>query len=283
MASRDPRPEIRIAAGIVKNERGETLVVRKRGTTMFMQPGGKIDRGEDELGALVREFREELGCDIDPVHARFLGRFRALAANEPRAVVDASLFRVELSDEPAPDAEIDEAMWLHPDAKSKPALAPLTEHHVMSLLRQGEVRDAPRALFICKGNWFRSQMAAAIYNKCTSSRRAHSVGTYAGEPDEPEGQILADLFPTAHFFEAMERRGMYVRANATRRLLPEMLGAYDVVVSMAEEPYVPDFLRTAPNVIWWQVENPRSIDLAKAEEMFAVVYGLVRELTTNFR
>ena len=60
----------------------------------------------------------------------------------------------------------------------------------------------PTALFICKGNWFRSQMAAAIYNRLTASDAAHSVGTYAGAPDEPEGQVLADLFPTPDFFEA---------------------------------------------------------------------------------
>ena len=35
-------------------------------------------------------------------------------------------------------------------------------------------------------------------------------------PDEPEGQVLADLFPTPDFFEVMEASGMNVRANTTR-------------------------------------------------------------------
>ena len=68
-----------------------------------------------------------------------------------------------------------------------------------------------KVLFICKGNWFRSQMAAAIYNKLTNSSDADSAGTYAGSPDEPEGQIISDLFKTPDFFEIMEKNGMSVR------------------------------------------------------------------------
>jgi protein-tyrosine-phosphatase len=137
------------------------------------------------------------------------------------------------------------------------------------------------ALFICKGNWFRSQMAAAIYNKLTTSQAAHSVGTYAGAPDEPEGQVLADLFPTPDFFEAMEARGMNVRSNTTRRLHPRMLAAYDLVVSMAEEPFVPEFLREATHVIRWPMDNPKVVDRAVAEafieRMSELVAGLIAE------
>jgi protein-tyrosine-phosphatase len=133
-------------------------------------------------------------------------------------------------------------------------------------------------LFICKGNWFRSQMAAAIYNQMTKSDAAHSVGTYAGAPDEPEGQLLAELFPTPHFFETMERRGMDVRRNTTKRLQPAMLDAYDLVVSMAEEPFVPDFLREAAQVITWEIENPKVVDAAVAEDIYARIETLVRDL-----
>ena len=137
-----------------------------------------------------------------------------------------------------------------------------------------------RALFICKGNWFRSQMAAAIYNKIVGANLAHSAGTYTGAPDEPEGQRLADLFPTEYFFDTMERRGMAVRENRTRRLTPEMLVQYDIVVSMAEEPYVPDFLAQAPHVVRWTVPNPKVVDERVAEETFAHVEALIVSLLT---
>jgi 8-oxo-dGTP diphosphatase len=273
------RQTIRIVAAVVVNDRGETLLVRKQGTAAFMQPGGKRSPGETDLDTLARELREELCCEARLVDANHLGRFRALAAHEPGAVVEADLYWVRLDEAPVPGAEIAELLWLDPCAAERPPLAPLTEFQVLPRLNRGaSPPPADRVLFVCKGNWFRSQMAAAIYNKLTGSEHADSAGTYAGAPDEPEGQLLADLFPTTHFFEAMEKRGMYVRANTTRRLRREMLSDYDIVVAMAEEPFVPDFLRDHDKVVWWAVENPRVVDEAKAGEIHDLLDGQVREL-----
>ena len=74
---------IRIAAALLIDPQGRTLLVRKRGTQAFMQPGGKIDEGETPVAALVRELHEELGLHIDPAQAIPLGQFSAPAANEP--------------------------------------------------------------------------------------------------------------------------------------------------------------------------------------------------------
>jgi protein-tyrosine-phosphatase len=138
-----------------------------------------------------------------------------------------------------------------------------------------------KVLFICRGNWFRSQMAAAIYNKLTHSKTADSVGTYTGAPDEPEGQILANLFTTPHFFETMEKNGMHVRNNSTKRLQPSMIDEYDTVISMAEEPYIPEFLKKAEKVIWWKVENPTFVDQKIAEDTYEKIEKLVKDLVTK--
>ena len=50
---------IRIAAALLIGSDGQTLLVRKRGTQAFMQPGGKIDAGEQPVEALARELRIE--------------------------------------------------------------------------------------------------------------------------------------------------------------------------------------------------------------------------------
>lgn len=121
-------------------------------------------------------------------------------------------------------------------------------------------------------------MAAAIYNKLTSSNDADSAGTYTGAPDEPEGQILADLFETPYFFETMERNGMNVRNHSTKRLQPSMIDEYDTIVSMVEEPYIPDFLKDAKKVIWWDIENPVFVDKKTAEEIYEKIDMLVRDL-----
>jgi protein-tyrosine-phosphatase len=135
-----------------------------------------------------------------------------------------------------------------------------------------------KVLFICKGNWFRSQMASAIYNKLTNSNNSDSVGTYVGAHDEPEGQVLSDLFKTPDFFEIMEKNDMNVRNNKTVRLMEDMFENYDVIVSMAEEPYIPDFLKNNKSVIWWEVENPKFVDQRIAEDTYSKIEGLVKGL-----
>ena len=125
---------IRIAAAVVVDAAGRTLLVRKRGTEAFMQPGGKIGDGEPARDALVREIEEELGCSVAP-GLRPLGRFRAPAANEAATIVEAELFAVELVGAIAPAAEIEEARWYDPADTAGIALAPLTRDCVLPLVR----------------------------------------------------------------------------------------------------------------------------------------------------
>jgi 8-oxo-dGTP pyrophosphatase MutT (NUDIX family) len=131
----DDAPAIRIAAAVIVDAKGRTLLVRKRGTTAFMQPGGKLADGEPAQAALSRELREELGCALAG-EARALGRFTAAAANEPGRQVEAELFAVELSGDPAPTAEIEDAVW-HDPAAGGLVLAPLTRDHVPPLVLAG--------------------------------------------------------------------------------------------------------------------------------------------------
>jgi 8-oxo-dGTP pyrophosphatase MutT (NUDIX family) len=126
---------IQIAAAVIRDRQGRVLLVRKRGTTAFMQPGGKIDPNEDGLAALAREVQEELGCSIRSATARFLGRFTAAAANEVGETVIADLYGVEVDGDPKAAAEIEELAWIHVTAPGEYLLAPLTREHVLPLLQ----------------------------------------------------------------------------------------------------------------------------------------------------
>lgn len=111
----EPKREILIAAAILLNEKRQMLVVRKRGTTQFMQPGGKIDPGETPEQALHRELAEEIGLTLPENAARYEGIFREEAANEPGADVVAHAFTARLHSEVTPQAEIEEVRWLDLD------------------------------------------------------------------------------------------------------------------------------------------------------------------------
>jgi 8-oxo-dGTP pyrophosphatase MutT (NUDIX family) len=127
---------IRIAAALLIGADGRTLLVRKRGTQAFMQPGGKIDAGESAAEALVRELHEELGLVIEQEHARFLGEFSAVAANEPGFEVNCQLYQLHVEQEVVPAAEIEEIIWVDASSIDHLHLAPLTRDSILPLYRR---------------------------------------------------------------------------------------------------------------------------------------------------
>ncbi|WLH85946.1 NUDIX domain-containing protein [Pseudomonas sp. FP2338] len=124
-----------IAAAVLIRSDGQTLLVRKRGTLAFMQPGGKIDAGEQPVEALARELHEELNLRIDPKQAVYLGRFSAPAANEPGFTVQAELFQVHIDSPVSPAAEIEEVRWIDPAGEGGLHLAPLTRDWILPFYR----------------------------------------------------------------------------------------------------------------------------------------------------
>ncbi len=131
---------IRIAAALLLRPDGDTLLVRKRGTTAFMQPGGKVEPQETAEAALVRELLEELGLATETKDLIFLGRFQAPAANEPDHLVVADVFRLHVSDAGiAATAEIEEIRWVSPQNPGSIIMAPLTEHHILPYHRRQDM------------------------------------------------------------------------------------------------------------------------------------------------
>lgn len=126
-------PPIEVVAALICDREGRTLLVRKRGTTAFMQPGGKRDAGESDEAALTREIDEELGCKVVAESVRHLGEFLCPAANEPGRDVKAVVYAVEVMGEIRPAAEIDEIIWVDPASPHEHLLAPLTRDHVLPL------------------------------------------------------------------------------------------------------------------------------------------------------
>ena len=80
---------------MITDAAGRVLVVRKHGTSVFMQPGGKPEPGESAAEALARELQEEVGLVVDPADLVPLGTFESDAANEAGHRVVAEAFRID--------------------------------------------------------------------------------------------------------------------------------------------------------------------------------------------
>ena len=126
------QPVIDIVTAVIRDPAGCMLVVRKRGSAMFMKPGGKREAGEDDLTALARELDEELGCRL--VSARLLGDFEAPAANEPGFTVRAATYLAVVEGAVAVRAEIEELAWIDPTEPGDVPLAPLMRSVLAALL-----------------------------------------------------------------------------------------------------------------------------------------------------
>ena len=127
---------ISVVAALIRDNDGRVLLVRKRGTAAFMQPGGKRDAGENDIAALSREIVEELGCRVRENSAQPLGVFDCVAANEPGFQVRAAVYAVEIDGAVRPQAEIDQVVWVDPRALPDLQFAPLTRDHVLPLAKE---------------------------------------------------------------------------------------------------------------------------------------------------
>ena len=127
-----------VVGAVLRDAGGRVLAARRERPAGWELPGGKVEPGETEPAALVRELREELGVTVEvgdrigpdvPIGSELLlrGWTAALADGEPTALEHAELRWL------APD-ELDTVAWLPAD---RPIVASL------SRLRTDPAHGAP--------------------------------------------------------------------------------------------------------------------------------------------
>ncbi|MBW9093001.1 NUDIX domain-containing protein [Microbacterium jejuense] len=123
---------IHVSAAVIVNDADELLLVRKAGTTAFMQPGGKPEPGESAAETLSRELLEELGIRVEPDALEALGTFTAAAANEPGFLVVADVFVADIgAQQPVVAAEIEELRWVGSTEAADLDIAPLARENFL--------------------------------------------------------------------------------------------------------------------------------------------------------
>lgn len=135
---------ISVSAVVFRNESGEILTVRKRGTTGFMLPGGKPEEGEGAASTAIREVQEELNVHLTKNDIEYIGTYIAPALNEAGCEVRAHVFEWQPADtgsyemlkDLSPSAEIDEFLWIHPENGDMRNQAPLNTNCVFPKLEK---------------------------------------------------------------------------------------------------------------------------------------------------
>ncbi|MBD3155291.1 MAG: NUDIX domain-containing protein [Candidatus Aenigmarchaeota archaeon] len=127
---------IKKIGGIIINNK-KMLVVRKRGTDVFIFPGGKVEGTESSEQTLMRELMEELGIEV--FNFRYLGTFIEPAALERNTEVELEIYFVDTRGEFVPKSEIKEYRWIDSSYKNKGIRlgSVLGKHTIPKLLEKG--------------------------------------------------------------------------------------------------------------------------------------------------
>ena len=133
--SESTAPDFVVAAVVMRDAGGRILVVRKRGTSRFMLPGGKIEPGESPYVCAIREAHEELGVSLRASALVRLGEWTAPAANESGRTVHGHIYEHPWVAGVTACQEIEEVLWLSSDeARVRTDLAPLFQTCVLPAL-----------------------------------------------------------------------------------------------------------------------------------------------------
>ena len=123
--------------GLMTLRNDRILLCRKRkGTSLWILPGGCFEPGETAEMCLKRELHEELG-PVAVSDLSFIGVYRDAAAGDTSKLVQIELYQGSLLGEPAPHAEIAELTWFGP-RDDRRQLAPSIARTILpDLVRRG--------------------------------------------------------------------------------------------------------------------------------------------------
>lgn len=108
-------------------------------------------------------------------------------------------------------------------------------------------------LFVCSGNVARSQTAALYFDRFKTNPEdfATSAGINAvvGKPIDPM------------VIKCLAEDGLSMDGCYRKPLAPEMVAAAGLIVSFVETEILPEYTHTHPDILFWDVPDPRYEDI----------------------
>ena len=118
--------------GLILHRNGRLLVVRKKGGTLWILPGGKPDADETDEATLRREVLEELGCHVS--WSRPYMECTAPAADLHDVMVTVCCHIGEIAGVPRACQEIEEVRWIDITAPDVPLAVSIEEEMLPALI-----------------------------------------------------------------------------------------------------------------------------------------------------
>ncbi|MBN2043197.1 MAG: NUDIX domain-containing protein [Candidatus Aenigmarchaeota archaeon] len=119
---------------------GKLLLVKKKGVDLLITPGGKPEKGENNIECIEREIMEELGTKIEMESIELFGTFEDVTAESGNETVRIEMYLGRIKGNPKPSREIEKIFWI--DSKTNPSkLSPIVRNRILpALIREGYVK-----------------------------------------------------------------------------------------------------------------------------------------------
>lgn len=121
-------------------------------------------------------------------------------------------------------------------------------------------------------------MAAAFYNKFSTTGHADSAGTTVRTPGQTIEQRAAVSEGSKHLLATMDEEYLDIRQQIQKPIDKDLVNNYDKIIVMAEEKSIPGYIKSSDKYEYWKVEDPKSKGPEKTEEVKNIIKQKVLKL-----